>query len=112
MSWGGFKEIQPRKYICGHCGVVVGAHKGFANEQDAERRLYICPGCDQPTYFDEDGRKIPSAPFDHSVKELPDDIGKLYAEARRATSVSAFSGSVLLRQSLRFLSQASKRSRN
>jgi hypothetical protein len=33
MSWGGSKEIQPRKYICGHCGVAVGAHKGFANEQ-------------------------------------------------------------------------------
>ncbi len=57
--------------------------------------IYICSFCRRPTYF-EAGQQTPGAPFGSDVASVPDDVQKLYEEARRCMTANAFTGAVLL----------------
>ena len=107
MVWDNLSAIQSQKYKCGHCGSFVaqdhGYHNGFSNaEQTIRRLIYICPNCDQPTYFIYDNfnqqviKKIPSSSFGNFVEHLPDEVHRLYDEARRCTSNSSYTAAVMV----------------
>jgi hypothetical protein len=57
--------------------------------------IYICP-CGGPTLFDKlSDLQIPSPAFGDTVADVPEEIGKLYEEARRCTSAYAYTSAVL-----------------
>jgi hypothetical protein len=92
--------LTPRKYTCGYCDAVSGSDRGYvatASRFNFSKQvfIYLCSNCRQPTYFDFDGRQIPGVACGNEVAALPDDIGGLYGEARRAAAVAAYTASVL-----------------
>lgn len=97
MQWHGALEFEPKKYTCGYCSVVVGPSKGYyAQIQNRPNVwIYICSNCEQPTYFDADGRQFPGVKFGDDVKHLPRGVEQLYSEARSCMSSQAYTPAVL-----------------
>lgn len=92
--WIGLNSIHPKKYKCSYCGSLVANNKGYEAEHSSGS-IYICPNCNEPTYFDID-KQIPGAKHGEDVKNLPDDINSLYNEARNCISVSSYTASVMI----------------
>lgn len=93
MSWNSVGRIGTRKYVCGHCSQSICSEVGFSYA-DPWQRIYICHNCDRPTYFFKEGQ-IPGPLIGATIKDIPSDIGKLYDEARKSFSVSAFTASIM-----------------
>jgi len=93
MEWKNTGNIHSNVYRCGYCGERVSSSIGYFSS-DSNYRIYICPNCNRPTYFERD-KQFPSFHFGNDVKNVPDDIADLYNEARRCTSVQAFTASVM-----------------
>ena len=117
-------QMVPQNWTCGHCGLTVGGNRGsYLNQGEhmsghpnrqhqpghplpAERvvagipRIFICPNCDKPTYFDKAGKQTPGVSYGSAIAHLPKDVETLYTEARNCMSVSAFTASVLATRKL------------
>ena len=100
--WANLKEMHSKDYVCGYCNLNVSSNVGYFHG-GLRDFIYICPKseCDLPTFFlldQENGEElqIPAPPFGENVKNLPDDIEKLYDEARRCLAVSAYTSAVML----------------
>lgn len=100
MPWQHLDGIGPKQWRCGHCGYSVANDKGFWTDESTHRRIYICPNCSKPTFFDEGGSQFPGVTPGNEVQHLPNDLEKLYREARVGCSVSAFTASVLASRKL------------
>ncbi|SRR6266498_1210526 len=124
-NWVQIQQMLPTKWTCGHCGLNVGGNRGFyrndggvisvqnphhpartAGHQvptehisEAFPRIFICPSCDRPTYFEKD-KQVPGVAYGSAISHLPADIEALYTEARNCMSVSAFTASVLATRKL------------
>ena len=99
MPWNNQQNLESRQFRCGHCSSLVGANLGFIH-QSGSRHIYVCPHCDQPTYFDQNNKPLPGVPFGNPVGHLPADIEALYMEACKCTSASAYTAAVLLSRKL------------
>ena len=95
MGWYNLNNIGPRQFRCGHCGYSVANDKGYFTDSNQLRRIYVCPNCDKPTFFDGEVRQFPSVAPGNEVQHLPLELEQLYREARDCCSVSAFTASVL-----------------
>ncbi len=95
MAWSQWQNLNSRQFRCGHCSSLVGSSLGFVH-QSGQRFIYVCPHCDQPTYFDHTNKPLPGVPFGSPVGHLPADIEALYNEARQCTSASSYTAAVLL----------------
>lgn len=93
MAWNNANGIGSMQWRCGHCGAFVANNLGFFNK-DGKRRVYICPHCDNPTFYDG-VRQIPGVAPGNDVANVPEDLDALYREARNCCSGSAFTASVL-----------------
>lgn len=94
MTWNNVGSYQSREFRCGHCGNIVATQVGFSSVTHASRRIYVCPHCDKPTYFDE-GAQMPGIAPGVEVAHLPEHVKSLYREARNAASVGAYTAAVL-----------------
>ncbi len=94
MVWHGESQIQSRKFCCGFCGNVVATDRGFF-EKNGQSRIYPCPHCDNPSFFDDIGNQCPGIAPGNGVAHLPEVLNTLYNEARRAVSVNAYTAAVL-----------------
>ena len=96
MPWYNQTDLNPYSYECGYCGKGVGGRQGyhFPGDQIRDRRIYICPFCDSPTYVDG-GEQSPGAPYGNQVEHLPQEIRKLYEETRQCMSVRSYTSAVL-----------------
>lgn len=92
-GWNNAGTIGPCQYRCGHCGRDVANNRGF-HHNDSALRIWICPNCDKPTFF-EGNRQTPSPVPGAEVSHLPADLLALYKEARNCCSVGAYTASVL-----------------
>ena len=99
MAWQQLQGLSPRQFRCGHCGFNVASDKGYGWGNTA-RRLYICPNCLRPTYFEDDLGQFPGVTPGNEVAHLPGQLEKLYREARMCCSVSAYTASVLASRKL------------
>lgn len=95
MGWQSTINIGARQFRCGHCGFNVANDKGYHPDNGGNRRLYICPNCDNPTFFDDKSRQFPGVAPGSEVSHLPADLGQLFREARNCCGVSAYTASVL-----------------
>lgn len=93
-KWSSLGSLQSRQFECGFCGMTVASDRGYFI-QNNNCRIYICPHCSRPSYFEQD-KQYPSATFGNQVQGLPSkEIESLYNEARRCTSVQAYTAAVL-----------------
>jgi len=93
MPWEGTANIGSRSYRCGYCGNIVASAIGYYKKNSA-LKVYICPHCERPSYFDKRDQ-VPGIAPGNEVENLPDHIASLYREARYCVSVSAYTASVL-----------------
>jgi len=95
------KEV-PRKFTCGHCGKFAPAQQHYqAIPRDAStmspRYIFICPNCDQPTYFESEyGPQHPGEPFGNDIPRLPPQVDLLYREARKCMTIQAYTATTLI----------------
>ncbi len=99
IEWFAIQPISEKEYDCGYCGRGVAPNKGYwgksSNSGTTEQWIYICPFCNNPTYFDFQGEQYPGVVFGTDIKHLPKDIESLYNEARRCMKENASTASVL-----------------
>ncbi|MCJ7497042.1 MAG: DUF4145 domain-containing protein [candidate division Zixibacteria bacterium] len=94
-KWVNTSDFKPRKYTCGFCGALVGSNTGYYDRDHPDiKEIYICPNCERPTYFDG-LLQYPAPLFGEEVKDLPEEIEKLYNEIRACTGARAYTACVL-----------------
>jgi hypothetical protein len=93
-AWAGVATINDRRFSCAYCATFVGPHQGYYTS--GPERIYICPSCGQPSYFSATGAQMPPPPFGSQVQHLPDDVQRVYAEARSCIAVGACTATALL----------------
>ncbi len=95
-SWGNLHKSMPqRSWTCGHCNLAVGGNVGYYFvDTKHPNKIYPCPHCDRPTFF-EGSTQVPGVAFGNDVGSLPPDIAALYREARNCMAVNAHTAAVL-----------------
>lgn len=93
-GWNSVGGIGARQFRCGHCGFKVANDKGY-HHNDPNRRIYVCPNCDKPTYFYAGSLQLPGVVPGNEVEHLPADLASLYKEARNCCGIGAYTASVL-----------------
>lgn len=101
MGWTSLNLIESRNYQCSHttCNNMVASNVGMYETDDTRTRIYICPHCNNPTFFIS-GIQMPGNTPGAAVRSLPDEIATLYDEARKCVSIGAYTASVLLNRKL------------
>jgi len=100
LGWHELKNVVSTSYRCGYCGESIASDKGYIgswpNHPGVQAWILICHRCTRPTFIDDDNVQYPGSLFGDSVKDVSDvSVDRIYAEARRAYSASAYTGSVL-----------------
>lgn len=95
MAWHSVAEIGPKQFHCGYCGFLVASKIGYFPQGSRSERLFVCPNCDKPSFFDDLGRQYPGVVPGNEVQHLPTDLASLYLEARNCCALSAYTASVL-----------------
>lgn len=104
MKWNAPTDLPSKKYICGYCGNKVASAKGYLTSDTQYNHhgfIYICPHCSGPSFI-HDGEEVqlPGVAPGNDVEHLPEDISKLYKEARRCVSVNSHTSAVLASRKL------------
>jgi hypothetical protein len=95
LTWMNAAQITAQKFVCSYCDNLVGTSQGFCTNAAPQGKIYICPFCGNPTYFDPALRRFPGAPFGSPVASVPPDTNSLYEEARRCVTLGSFTSAVL-----------------
>ncbi len=99
-TWFDLKLVPVASYTCGYCGNLVSSKDGYYSNQGSNSNvsvIRICPNCGLPTVFCPGlGGRSPMERPGGLVEHVPEDLGRLYEEARTSTGSSAFTGAVLL----------------
>ena len=105
IVWQGQQAATGERYLCAHCGTDVGAvsiQKGEVVVRSNGQRtghvvkILYCSVCSEPTYFDMTGKQMPAVRFGATLKSLPEDVRKLYDEARDCSGVGAYTACVMI----------------
>jgi hypothetical protein len=100
-KWAGVGEYINKSFTCGYCGNKVAPHQGYhannSRDPNVQLFIYICPNCNQPSYFDEKGKQTPSIRIGNDVQGITDEgVATLYNQARDCTSLRAYTAATLL----------------
>ncbi|MBT9160792.1 MAG: hypothetical protein DDT26_02088 [Dehalococcoidia bacterium] len=101
MQWHGLQSIHPSSYTCGHCGNKVGSNQGWhtASYSPTVVAIYVCSVCLKPSLFLH-GSQYPGVSPGQTVSSLPEDVDKLYNEARASAAANAHTSAVLASRKL------------
>jgi DNA-directed RNA polymerase subunit RPC12/RpoP len=77
MPWNSLSQLSPVNFRCGHCGKEVANDKGYFHDNISARRIYVCPGCDRPSYFEKGFGQFPGVSEGNDVDHLPDQLRSL-----------------------------------
>ena len=100
--WHSPLRVPNIQYICGYCGQSVSSVDGYmaGTQEDgrgnADTYIRICPNCHGPTVFDKQKGYFPKAAPGSSIENVPDDLYRLYNEARNSAGAGANTGAVLI----------------
>ena len=101
VTWIGAKtrseNLSSATFVCGYCGSRVASDVGWNGNIPGPKTLSlirICPDCSGPTLL-EGEHQVPGVPYGNPVKHLPDDIARLYEEARSSMAAGAPTAAVL-----------------
>jgi hypothetical protein len=106
-SWNDLRAIATQDWTCGYCHREVASDRGWSGVDTRHSPqvgaysvhyfIAICPRCSGPTFLvPDDELQIPGVRGGESVEFLPEDVGKLYDEARDCTAAGAPTAAVLL----------------
>src|SRR5687768_12450600 len=95
MGWVNAQTLGSKSFVCGFCGNLIASSLGYQNDQAAQFKIFVCPHCVKPTFFDDD-RPLPGVATGNSVAHLPVDIEAVYTEARNCVAASCYTAAVLV----------------
>lgn len=93
LDWQNLGNVGAHQYTCGYCGKVVGSDRGYYPAQ-SPHRIYICPFCTRPSFFEAD-KQTPGVAYGSEVAHLPEGVEALYREARNCVAISSHTAAVL-----------------
>jgi hypothetical protein len=104
MQWNKPATLLSGRFTCGFCGWSVASTSGYetsfpAPPKNELHRIYLCPNCTKPTYFDGQSQ-VPGVAPGSGVAHLPGDIKALYRETRQAIAAGCPTASVLASRKL------------
>jgi hypothetical protein len=84
--------------MCGFCGTKVSSEKAYkySHSTQTQAKIFICPACKNPTYFNNRNEQIPGFLFGNPVQSVPKELNSLYEEARKCTQNNCFTSAVLI----------------
>lgn len=100
-KWGSVGNVTSMVYRCGWCGERMASNQRFSKTNGSLDEIRICSHCDKPTIFISSGQ-VPGANYGIDVNNVPNDIGHLYDEARRALGAMAPTASVMASRKILF----------
>ena len=98
-KWQGIQEVEAETWICGYCGDQVSSKYGWyigeilTGVGTPISHIRICPSCNAPTFFARNGQRSPSNAPGRPVPNVPDELSKLYQEARVSAGAGAYTAS-------------------
>jgi len=100
-AWYQPNQLPPTSFICGFCGNKVASDKGYCatsspNGGSIVASIYICPACQGPTTFTEVRQQLPGIAPGEPVEHVPENLNKLYNEARASAGIEAFTATGLI----------------
>lgn len=93
------QSLSPITYVCGFCGDKVASKEGYfytPGSGQPTAHIRICPSCQGPTFFSPSGKRFPGTAPGDPVDHVPDEVYRLYNEARYSAAVGAYTGAVLI----------------
>ena len=94
-TWQNTSDIGHFSFTCGYCDEKTGVRVGFL-EGNRRGQIYICGGCNRPTYVEDLDKQTPAPIQGNKVLHLPLLIDILYDQARRCTQVESYTACVLV----------------
>jgi hypothetical protein len=99
LEWNNPATITSASFKCAFCANTVASNLGYrasSNVIKKSARIYICPHCNNPTFFNDYNSQYPGPIIGETVANITnEEVKKLYEEARRAASCSAFTAAIL-----------------
>ncbi|MDI3538255.1 MAG: hypothetical protein PWQ13_278 [Bacillota bacterium] len=101
-NWFRVMQVIPFTYVCGFCGDKVSSKEGYYAGPHSDGSgspiafIRICPSCKGPTFFSPFGKQFPESPPGNPVAHVPEQLYKLYNEARYSIAAGAYTGAVLI----------------
>jgi uncharacterized protein DUF4145 len=101
FKWQSTQQIKSAQFKCGYCQNHISSNSGYQANDDLglnrkSRHIYICHHCEKPTFLDQQNYQTPSPAHGNDVEHVPEDINKLYNQARNCMKQSAYTATVLL----------------
>lgn len=100
QEWYNAQTIRNASFVCGYCGDKISSNRGYAVHQANTKPpqcggAYICSNCGGITFMTPAGTQMPSPAIGKPVDGLPEEVEELYEEARKCTTTSCFTASVM-----------------
>ncbi len=100
LNWQNEQTQNGITYDCGFCGTNTTPSKGWHTANGPERAfILICTKCNRPSFVHTFNQEVksttPAARIGRDILGLPEKIDLLYNEARKCTSVGAYTSAVL-----------------
>lgn len=93
-TWEGTKKISSKSFTCWNCDENIASEIGYFSGYPGHK-IYICHNCYAPSIFASDSNTMGIMPGKRITK-LPEQINKIYNEARACISVKAYTAAVML----------------
>jgi hypothetical protein len=97
-GWPSQQQVPTFSWVCGYCSNKVASSAGWERAIGGVGSYYIrlCSHCNGPTFFLVDGEHFPAHMAGTPVPNVPDDLAKLYEEARSSAASGAPTAAVLV----------------
>ena len=99
LEWNNPTTITSASFKCAFCANTVASNLGYRATSkviNKSARIYICPHCNNPSYFNDYNNQYPSPIIGEAVANITDEeVETLYEEARSAASCNAFTAAIL-----------------
>src|SRR5205807_6240738 len=90
LFWLKTDIVQGDTFKCGFCGALSAPNQMYLAHLSTAK-IYICSGCTQPNYFDAMGFQTPNPMLGSDVSGISkQDVEMLYKEARKCTTIGAY----------------------
>ena len=101
-EWYNTQSVEAITWHRGYCGNKVSSKTGYyatsstSGQGQRLSHIRICPSRHGPTAFIKRGKHSPSYPPGDPVPNTPDELGRLYMEARLSAGAGAYTAAVLV----------------
>jgi len=95
-AWRGVESLISKSFICWNCNNQVASYTGYRDHADTIKKIYLCPHCEAPNAFDNNGTSVLSPLPGEEIIKLPSNIKNVYDEIRKCMQSNCFTAAVML----------------